>query len=137
MCLIFEGIAYVFIGNTGNIKMFEATGLYQFIVNPWFLIAVVVIVSVAMIIALKYSKFGHDKLSILFGQKVAVDTGINEVKNAVVCYALAGALIALYTYINSIATKQTIEIPTNLGLAVMQNFLPIFLGGLIAKHSNE
>ena len=63
---------------------------------------------------------------------------MNEIKNALICYALAGALIAVYTYIFSI-NQSKITVSTNLGtaMAVMQNFLPIFLGGLIAKHSNE
>ena len=140
VCLIFEGAAYVITHGKGSVDLpaIEAPALYPFISSPVFMIFVVLVISVFMLLTLKYSKFGHDKLSLLFGQKVSVDTGVNEIKNALVCYGLAGALIAIYTFISSIKTTQ-IAVSTNLGsaMSVMANFLPIFLGGLIAKHSNE
>ena len=140
VCLIYEGITYAICNGKGSVELhaIEAPSLYPFISSPAFMIICVLVVSVFMLLTLKYSKFGHDKLSLLYGQKVSVDTGINEIKNALVCYALAGALIALYTYISSINLSK-VTISTNLGsaMSVMANFLPIFLGGLIAKHSNE
>ena len=140
LCLIYEGFASILVKGEGSINMGGDIVPYYnaFMTNVWFIIAMIVIVSVIMLIVLKYSKFGHDKLSILFGQKVAVDTGINEIKNAIICYGLAGALIALYTLVDAASTTQ-IKIPVNLGsaMSVMKNFLPIFLGGLIAKRSNE
>ncbi len=140
VCLIFEGFAYVLTDGKGSVDQSGAIApsLYPLITNPWFMLIIVVGISFFMLLTLKYSKFGHDKLSILFGQKVAVDTGVKEIKNAMICYALAGALIAVYTYIISIYQAK-VTISTNLGTAmtVLQNFLPIFLGGLIAKHSNE
>ena len=139
-CLVFEGIANALTLGSGSIEMKPeiAPGLYGFITNPWFMASIVILLCVFMLLTLKYSKFGHDKLSLLFGQKVAVDTGVNEVKNALACYALAGGLIAIFTFITSINLNK-INISVNLGSAmtVMANFLPIFLGGLIAKHSNE
>lgn len=140
ICLIFEGFAYVLTDGKGSVEQSGAIApsLYPLITNPWFMLIVVIGISVFMLLTLKYSKFGHDKLSILYGQKVAVDTGVKEIRNAMLCYALAGALIAIYTYIISIYQAK-ITVSTNLGTAmtVLQNFLPIFLGGLIAKHSNE
>ncbi len=140
VCLIYEGFAYVITNGKGSVDIpgSIAPDLYPMITNPWFMTIIVVGICIFMLITLRDSKFGHDKLSILYGQKVAVDTGVNEIKNALICYALAGALIAVYTYIFSI-NQSKITVSTNLGtaMAVMQNFLPIFLGGLIAKHSNE
>ena len=140
VCLIYEGAAYVITMGKGSIDIPGniAPDLYPMITNPIFIIVIVLVVSIFMLLALKYSKFGHDKLSLLYGQKVSVDTGVNEIKNALICYALAGALIAIYTYIFSI-NQSKIQVSTNLGsaMSVMANFLPIFLGGLIAKHSNE
>ena len=140
VCLIYEGFAYILTSGKGSVDISAAVApsLYPMIINRYFMLVVVVGISIYMLITLKYSKFGHDKLSILYGQKVAVDTGVKEIKNAMICYGLAGALIAVYTYIYSI-NQAKISISTNLGtaMAVMQNFLPIFLGGLIAKHSNE
>ena len=140
VCLIYEGFAYVLSNGEGSIEMPGdiAPDLYPTITNPWFIAIVTIVIAVFMLLALKYSKFGHDKLTLLYGQKVAVDTGVNEIKNALICYTLAGALIAIYTFIVS-ANLVKIQVSTNLGSAmtVMANFLPIFLGGLIAKHSNE
>ena len=140
VCLIYEGAAYVITAGKGSVDIpgSIAPDLYPLITSPVFIIMTILVVSIVMIIALKYSAFGHDKLSLLYGQKVSVDTGVNEIKNALICYALAGALIALYTYILSI-NQSKITVQTNLGsaMSVMANFLPIFLGGLIAKHSNE
>lgn len=140
VCLIYEGFAYVLTAGKGSVDMSGAIApsLYPFITNPWFIAIIVIGISIFMLLTLRNSIFGHDKLSLLYGQKVSVDTGISEIKNALVCYALAGALVSIYIYILSV-NQAKISISTNLGsaMSLMQNFLPIFLGGLIAKHSNE
>ena len=44
---------------------------------------------------LGYTKFGYNSKALKTGQKNAVDVGINEKLNAVLCYVIAGGLMGL------------------------------------------
>lgn len=100
---------------------------------------IVVLVAVAILIILfNFTKFGYNWRALRSGQKIAVDIGINEKRNAVACYVIAGALlgIAACMYLSRYGSMS----PES-GLAsssfFMSAFLPLFIGGAIEKYSDK
>ena len=135
MCLIFEGIAFVIAGGKSEIPL-------KFIgemTDSWaFILISMVAVMIFMSIFLCYTKFGYNKIALVFDQRISVETGINEVRSAIICYIVAGALIGLYQFISA-SGFGNIGIKIDLGSSqeVFKNFLPIFIGGILAKYSNQ
>ena len=73
------------------------------------------------------------------GQKVAVDTGIKEVPNAIGCYTICGALMGLVGFLYAVRTTSIDTSALNFGsIGIMFTaFLPMFIGGYISRFSNE
>lgn len=55
------------------------------------MIIITAIAVILMVAVFHFTKFGYDYRALQTGQKISVSTGINEVKNAVGCYTVAGA----------------------------------------------
>lgn len=139
MCLIYEGIAKLIVG--ANTKVLYKQGLFftKFLDNPIYCISILVIVMIIMACALCYTKYGYNKLALVYDQKISVDTGIKEVKSCIVSYLIAGALIGLWTVLNSTSIGGTLDVKIELGSStdIFKNFLPIFIGGILAKYNNQ
>lgn len=141
MCLIYEGIAKVVaVGNgfSGNVTLGSGSYTTSFFQEPIILIPLLLIVGIVMASALCYTRFGYNKLALVYNQKISVETGINEISHCIVSFILAGALIAIYQVMNSFGTA-SITINVNLASSgtVFKNFLPIFIGGILARYSNQ
>ncbi len=141
MCLVYEGIAYVISKAkyhttmiTINTGTFSAT---NFFLEPIIIIPILLLVALFMAAALCYTRFGYNKLALVYNQKISVDTGIDEFLHCYVSFIIAGALIALYTVINSCGSSMTVSIDLGSSGAVFKNFLPIFIGGILAKYNNQ
>lgn len=139
LTLVYEGIAKIIAGNNNTVtfkNISAQTG--NFALQPLNLIVILIAVLIAMSLLIDYSKFGYDKNALVWEQKIAVDTGINEIKNALICYLVAGLLIGLYQFLDS---TQLGNVSVKVDLAssgtVFKNFLPIFIGGLLSKYSNQ
>lgn len=136
IAMIFEAIGFS-INKANGVKM-----LAQFDVLIWaqpkysFLLLGVVLV--VLIYLLNFTKFGYSCRSLQTGQKNAVEVGVNEKRNAVACYVIAGALMAcagvLYLSQYGYIAPQT-------GLSsssfIMSAFLPMFIGQALAKYSDR
>lgn len=141
MCLIYEGIAKVVataVGEEGTISLVPGIHTTSFFIEPIIVIPLLLIVCLVMAAALCYTKYGYNKLALVYNQKIAVDTGINEISHCFISFIIAGALIALYQVMSSCGTA-SISIKINLASSgtVFKNFLPIFIGGILAKYSNQ
>ena len=143
MCLVYEGIAKVVANATAgagagviNLKMGPYTT--SFFQEPIILIPLLLIVCVVMASALCYTRYGYNKLALVYNQKICVDTGINEISHCIISFIIAGALIAIYQVMSSCGTA-SITINVNLASSgtVFKNFLPIFIGGILARYSNQ
>ena len=86
MCLVFEGIARVIAGSKGQINLASSQITSNFFLEPIIIIPILIIIMIVMSWAFCYTKFGYDKLALVYDQKISVDTGIKEVKNCIVCY---------------------------------------------------
>jgi ribose transport system permease protein len=73
------------------------------------------------------------------GQKVAVNTGIREIPNAIACYALCGMLMGLVGFLNAARNTNINGGQLNFGsISIMFTaFLPMFIGSYISRYSNE
>ena len=138
MCLVYEGIAKVIAGSNNQVVIKSSAITSNFFLEPIIIIPILVLVMLIMSFAFCYTKFGYNKNALVYDQKISVDTGIKEIRNCIVCYILAGALIGLYQTID-LTGQSMIQIKTDLGSSstVFKNFLPIFIGGIIAKYNNQ
>lgn len=101
----------------------------------------VLIVGAALLILIflyNFSKFGYQWKMLRSGQKIAVDIGVNEKLNAVICYVIAGVLLGLAAcmYLSKFGTVAP-EIGLSSSSYFMSAFLPLFIGGAIEKYSDK
>lgn len=129
--LIFEGLAV-------NISSGTLTGVTSmYMADQWILLLVYLLSTLLVFYLFGYTKFGHDKRSLMGGQKIAVNTGINEKKNAIICYILCGIFSAMA---GMVVLKQQGSITASLNLGTLmtmfQGFLALFIGQYLAKFGN-
>lgn len=159
VCGLISGIVYItlklppMVSSLGVAMVFEAIG---FIINkgngvrlmtqfdlliwsePLYSILLTVAVLIILIYLLNFTKFGYNCHSLKTGQKNAVEVGVNENTNSVICYIIAGALMAcagvLFLCKNGMVAPKA-------GLSsssyMMSAFLPMFVGQALANRSDR
>lgn len=139
MCLVFEGLAVIIEGASGSIKYRPSGKLAAtFMSQPSNIVIILLIVMVIMSLIICYSRFGYNKNALVYNQKIAVDTGINEILSCVVCYVIAGGMIGLYQALTDVGnTTMTINVNLGSSATVFRNFLPIFIGSMMMRYSNQ
>lgn len=137
--LIFEGILYTI--TSGKYVMAEVQNSSMSAFAGTWVYAAIVIVAVLLISILlfDYTKFGYDYKALKDGQKVAVNTGIKEVPNAIACYAICGGLMGIVGFLNAARNTNINGGQLNFGsIAIMFTaFLPMFIGSYIGRFCNE
>lgn len=134
LAMIYEAVAFIYnkakgvrlIGN--SMLVFARTG------NSLILTVVVLLL---LVVVYDFTKIGYNRRALQGGQKIAVDVGISEKRNAVYCYVIAGVMMGLagcmYLSKNGVVAPET-------GLSsasyFMSAFLPMFIGGIFAKYSS-
>lgn len=136
VAMIYEGLA--FLVNSGQgIKVLNNPELLVFAQPPDITILAAIIVLV-LIVLLNFTKFGFDTNSLRGGQAIAVNIGINEKKNTVICYLIAGALMAVAGVINlSILGNTAPKLGLSSSSYMMNAFLPMFIGTFLARYSER
>ena len=136
VALFYEGLAFTVTKGKGvsfvtNLELTSFPGVRNYCL---LILAALVVV----IILIDYTRFGYNYKALISGQKVAVNTGIKEVPNAIGCYALAGGLMGIVGFISATKTGN-IMMALNFGsIGVMFTaFLPMFIGGFIGRFCNE
>ncbi len=136
MTLFYEGLAFTITDGYGVsfVTNVELTSFPK-VQNYVFVMAATLVL---IIFIFDYTQFGYEYRALLSGQKVAVNTGINEKRNAVGCYAVSGALMGVVGFISATNTGN-IQMALNFGsIGVMFTaFLPMFIGGFIGRFTNE
>lgn len=136
MTLFYEGCAFAFTGGKGVslVTRRDIIGFSQ-IGNYILLTAAAMAV---IIILFDYTRFGADYRALLSGQKIAVETGIHEIPNALACYTISGALMGIVGFI-SLANTGSQQMSLNFGsIGIMFTaFLPMFIGGWIGRFINK
>lgn len=82
------------------------------------------------------TSFGFNWRTLVAGQKIAVDTGINEQKNAIISYLLSGAFVSVAGCF-TMSIQGTASASLNFGTisTIFVAFLPLFIGGFIGRFS--
>ncbi len=136
VAMIYEAIGFL-ISKGAGVKLLGKSNLMIWSKQPYIYILCIAILAV-LILILNYTKFGYDNRALSTGQEIAVNIGIKEKKNAIICYIIAGALLAGSGVI-SISILGTMSPEMSLSsLSYIQNaFLPMFIGNMLAKHADR
>lgn len=137
--LIYEGILYTITDGKYVMAEVQNDSMSGF-AGTWVYAAVIIAVILALMILLfDHTRFGFDYNALKSGQKVAVNTGIREVSNAVICYAVCGGLMGIVGFLNAARNTNINGGQLNFGsIAIMFTaFLPMFIGSYISRFTNE
>ena len=136
MALFYEGCAFAFTGGKGVslVTRMDIIGFSQ--IGNYILVTAVAVILVVLLF--DYTRFGANYRALVSGQKIAVETGIHEVGNALGCYVVSGALMGVVGFIG-MANTGSQQMALNFGsIGIMFTaFLPMFIGGYIGRFSNE
>lgn len=137
--LIFEGVTFTITNGKYVMEEVRNASMSSFSGNWYWPLLIIVAVLAVMIYLFDHTKFGYDYKALQSGQKVAVNTGIREVPNALACYALCGALMGIVGFLNAARSSNINGGSLNFGsIGIMFTaFLPMFIGGYIGRFSNE
>lgn len=137
--LIYEGILYTVTEGKYVMAEVQNASMAKF-AGTWVYAALIIVVVLALVLLLfDHTKFGYDYNALKNGQKVAVNTGIREIPNAVACYVICGALMGIVGFLNAARDTNINGGQLNFGsIAIMFTaFLPMFIGSYIGRYSNE
>lgn len=136
MTLIYEALG--FIATDGGGVVLNRTLHLTKIASPQNQIIVLAIGFVAIYLISNKTSFGFHWRSLVAGQKIAVDTGINEKSNAVISYALSGAFVSVAgCFTMSIQGNASASLNFGTISTIFVAFLPLFIGGFIGRYSED
>ena len=134
LAMIYEALAFMFKSAKGVKLIGSPMLIFSRTANSLILTAVVLVI---LVIVYDFTRIGYNRRALQGGQKIAVDVGIREKRNAVYCYVIAGAMMGLagcvYLSRNGVVAPET-----GLGSAsyFMSAFLPMCIGGIFGKYSS-
>ena len=137
--LIYEGISFTVTGGKYVMNEVRNASMTAFAGNWYWPLLIIVAVLILIIYLFDHTRFGYDYKALQFGQKVAVNTGIREVPNALWCYVICGALMGIVGFLNAARSSNINGGSLNFGsIGIMFTaFLPMFIGGYIGRYSND
>lgn len=138
MTLVLEGVTAIISDGCQPVNFGTDPSYFQFASNIWALLVIVVVALGLMIFLFHYTKFGYDYRALQTGQLIAVNTGVNEKKNAVICYTISGLMFGVsgaLTVMMKNGVTPTINFST-IG-SMFSCFLPLFFAGFINKYCNK
>lgn len=137
--LIYEGILFTVtegkyvMAEVQNASMMAFTGTWEY--------GALIITAVLTfnILVFDHTRFGYNYNALKHGQKVAVNTGIREIPNAIACYVICGGLMGIVGFLNAARNTNISGGQLNFGsISIMFTaFLPMFIGSYISRYSNE
>ena len=136
VALFYDGLAFTLTGGHG-VTFASNNEILGFGAIPNYLL-ITVAATLFMYILFDCTKFGYEYKALLSGQKVAVNTGIREIPNAVGCYTVAGLLMGAQGFISA-TNNGSITMSLNFGSIspMFMAFLPMFIGGFIGRYVND
>ena len=136
--LVFEGIVAIITDGLKPVRFGADSSYYNFVITPTNMIIILAVALILMIILFNYTEFGYEYKALQSGQKIAVDTGAKEKRNAFICYAVAGLMFGLSGAI-SLAGKNGITPTINFSsiASMFGCFLPLFFSDFISRYCNK
>lgn len=149
VALLYEAIAYIIAGGSESnsvVTMQPAISnkLKVFIgannSSPVFLIVILVTALAFMVLVFHYTKFGYEYRALQSGQRIAVNTGAHEYRNALLCYVIAGGLTGLAGFLFGSQIQYTrVSGYLNFGSVprMFDAFCPLFFAGFVGRFCNK
>ena len=136
MTMIYEAFTYTLTGGDGII-MIGRNDLLVF-ATPAVTYLLCAAGLIVVVFLSRYTLFGSNFRALGSGQAVSVATGINEKRNAILCYVLAGILMACAGIIN-FSVLGTCQPKTGLSSSsyMMNAFLPLFIGMSLSRYTDN
>ena len=137
--LIYEGVTFTVTSGKYVMDEVRNPSMTAF-AGSWYYPAILIAAVLALMIYLfDHTRFGYDYRALQSGQKVAVNTGIREIPNALWCYVICGALMGIVGFLNAARSSNINGGALNFGsIGIMFTaFLPMFIGGYIGRFSND
>lgn len=135
MAMIYESIAFA--GSSGRgLQLFGAPNM-GILVDPTFTLIVLGLGTLFMFVLFTYTKFRYEMQAMKSSQKIAKNSGINVFRHVVICYTLAGGLVAI-AGVFSAALTGTLQpvLGMSSNSAVISMTFPMFVGTYMARRSN-
>lgn len=135
MALIYESLAFAASSGQG-LQLFGVPKL-EMLVDPLFTLLVLGIIIAGMYVLFTWTKFRYELQAVQGSQKIADESGVNIYRHVVICYTLAGGLVAVSGIFNAAFTgsmNPTMGLTSN-GTVVAMAF-PMFIGNYLARRSN-
>ena len=139
VALIFEGIVFSITGGSSVKHEIDNASMTFFRSSWWIHLLLILLVVVVVYLVFDRSSFGYRYKALRAGQKISINTGIKEVSNAVVCYAICGGLMGIVGFLQALPGNVIQTSVLNFGsISIMFTaFLPMFVGGFIGRFCNE
>ncbi len=136
VCMLYEALGFV-VSNAEGVSFLGRNDLLVWAFSPYIYIMMFFILAILYIL-LNLTSFGFNTRSLRSGQEIAVNVGVGEKRNAVLCYAVAGGLLAVAGVLNmSVLGKTTPKIGLGSISYVQNAFLPMFIGNILEKHGDR
>lgn len=131
MGLIYECITFTFFPNGLMLTGVDNIGILS---DAKFVIIVVLAAALVVILILQYTKFGFHQRAVQGSQRIAKQSGIKLFKTVFLCYAFAGALIAL-AGVFDVAFKGTlaVELGTTSNGSIFGYMFPVLFGAFLTR----
>ncbi|MDR1354949.1 MAG: hypothetical protein LBJ43_01560 [Propionibacteriaceae bacterium] len=132
VALAYEGLSFAFSEGRGIQIALHPELLGGAALTPMFLILAISLI--IMYALMNFTRFGFNYRAIQYGQKIAVDTGLNEKSNALVCYAICGSLVAIVGFLR-LSYNGALQPQLNLSTSgtIFSAMLPLFIAALMVK----
>ena len=133
--LVYECMSFSMYDQQG-LNLFGKNGV-AILSDKVFIVVVALLVIGVMTYMFQYSSFGYNRRAIQGNQKLANDSGINIYVNAVLCYPLAGALVAVAGVFDTAYKSNLVPV---LGMSsnstVFAAMFPMAVGIWLSKKAN-
>lgn len=133
--LVYECISFSMYDQQG-LNLFGKQGV-EILSSKVFIVVVTLLVIAVMTYMFQYSSFGYNRRAIQGNQKLASDSGINIYINAVLCYTLAGALVAVAGVFDTAYKSNLVPVlGMNSNSTVFAAMFPMAVGMWLSRKSN-
>ncbi|TCT15532.1 ribose/xylose/arabinose/galactoside ABC-type transport system permease subunit [Natranaerovirga pectinivora] len=135
MAMVYESLAFA--GSRGlGLQLFGAPNT-RMLVNPNFTLMVLGLATLFVFVLFTYTKFRYEMQAMRGSQKIAKTSGINVFRHVVICYTIAGGLVAIAGVLSAAmagALLPTLGMTSN--SAVIAMTFPMFIGTYLSRRSN-
>lgn len=133
VAMIYEALCFALTGGSG-VTLIGRSDMLIWAGQPYIYILCIAVVAVLYFL-LNKTKFGYHCNALKSGQEIAVSLGVDEKKNTLICYIIAGVCLAAAGVVNlCVLGTVTPELGLGSNSYIQNAFMPMFIGNLLAKY---